>query len=212
VAKFKKINIFGSPDIRKILIIRGALGSIGMPIHFTSLNLIDPSDTISVFSCNVVVVIIISRIYFKESISLAQIAAAFFILSGVILIAQPSFLFSKPLTTKNDTLEMISLNQTIIQSSDTTIKSVGLSLALCSGVIHALCTIVIKTASKANTHYSVINLYACYFGIPVSLFLSTGSVFTGFTPKNVSMLTEPEFLWETVYFLLSVVLSKTFFY
>ena len=183
IAKCKNLSSFGSKEVRKLLLIRGAIGAIGMPCHFTSLKLVDPSDTISVFSCNVIIIMFMSRIYLKEKISVVQIAAVLFILSGVMLIAQPSFLIHKKSSTLtlNDTITQVR-NHTEAGMSEAVMKAVGLGLAAVSGTIYALCTILIKTVTNSNTHFSIVNLYASYFGIPMTLLLSTISVTTGYMP------------------------------
>jgi len=202
----------GIKEARKFLIIRGVFGSIGLPCHFTSMKLVDPSDAISIFTCNIVFTAFISRIYLKERISLAQIGAVVFILTGIMFIAQPSFLINKTMIINNDTIALNSTNNDIkFGISEAVIKTVGLSMAAVSGIVYSVVSIVIKRMAKMNTHFSVMNLYASYFGIPMSLMLATTSVAAGYITKDISYLSEPEFIWDTLYAFLSILLSKIFF-
>lgn len=93
IAKYNKIEVFGSKKCRPLLFVRGIIGSFGMNAHYTSLKLIDPSDTIALFSSHVIFVVILSRIFLKEKIKASHVLAAFIVILGVLFIAQPSFLF-----------------------------------------------------------------------------------------------------------------------
>ena len=95
IAKYKGLALFGSKKCRPFLFTRGIIGTFGMSAHYTSLKLIDPSDTISLFSCHVIFVVILARIFLKEKIKASHNLAAVIVILGVIFIAQPSFLFPK---------------------------------------------------------------------------------------------------------------------
>ena len=169
------------------------------------------SDVIAIFSCNVIFIMVMSRFYLKEKLTIVHMLAVLVILSGVMLIAQPSFLIHKTGLTYNDTSMVIAhSNQTTSGFSMTVTKAIGYSLAAFSGMAYAIITILIKTSQKFKTHFSILNLFASYFGLPVSLGLSIASIATGYTHKDVTFLSEPEFVWDTFFAVTSVLMGKMY--
>ena len=95
IAKINKIELLGKSDSRKLLIFRGSISGVGLISLYSSIKLIDPSDAISLFSCNVIFVAILSRIYMKEKFTVLHILAMFIVVCGIFFITQPSFLIPK---------------------------------------------------------------------------------------------------------------------
>ena len=90
---YTKETFFGLKQSRKLLILRGSIGAISLiALHF-SVKLINPSDAGALINLHTVFVCFIARIFLKEKINLAQVTSLVMSLFGVMLIAQPSFIF-----------------------------------------------------------------------------------------------------------------------
>ena len=89
----------------KLLIWRGLLDGISFIGSYTSLKLIDPSDTISILATNIIFVVIFSRIFMKEKFVLMHFLALVLMICGILSITQPSLLFSK-----NNQYKMLSVS------------------------------------------------------------------------------------------------------
>ena len=96
IAIVTKNSLVGKRTDLKLLLGRGAISGIGLSAFYASIKLIDPSDAISLFSCNVIFVAILSRIFMKEKFTVLHLLALVFVVFGVFLITQPSFLIAKP--------------------------------------------------------------------------------------------------------------------
>lgn len=95
IAKATHHSTLGKRSDLKLLVFRGSISAVGLVSLYTSIKLIDPSDAISLFSCNVIFVAILSRIFLKEKFTVMHLMALIFVVCGVFLITQPSFLVSK---------------------------------------------------------------------------------------------------------------------
>jgi uncharacterized membrane protein len=94
VMQHKKLNFLGDSDNkqRRLLAMRGIIGTVGlMCLHF-SVKLIDPSDSVALFHTNVLIVAILSRFMLSEKLSIIQVAALMLTIVGVVFIAQPRML------------------------------------------------------------------------------------------------------------------------
>ena len=96
IAIVTKNSLVGKRTDLKLLLGRGAISGLGLSAFYASIKLIDPSDAISLFSCNVIFVAILSRIFMKEKFTVLHLLALVFVVFGVFLITQPSFLIAKP--------------------------------------------------------------------------------------------------------------------
>ena len=85
--------LLGPKESLKLLIARGSISGIGLVCLYLSIKMIDPSDATSLFSCNVIFVSILSRIFMKEKFTILHVIALVFVVCGTLLITQPSFLF-----------------------------------------------------------------------------------------------------------------------
>ena len=153
------------------------------------------------------------RFYLKEKLSIIHIFAMVIILSGVTFIAQPSFLITKTVVTHinisaNYSESPITHSNHTTLLSDTVSQTLGLSLALISGFIFALCTIIIKQLQNYKIHFSIVNSYTCYFGFPLTIALSAISIATGITPKDMTLINQPAFAWDVFYNVSSAILGK----
>ena len=102
-----KLDFFGPKNLRKILILRGVLGSLGLMALQYSVKLINPSDAVALLHLNSVLTTIFARIYLKEKFSLAHLACLLSAVLGVLFIAQPSFIFDKYTSNNNNATSVL---------------------------------------------------------------------------------------------------------
>lgn len=87
------------------------------------------------------------------------------------------------------------------------IKYFGYFAAILSGLIYAECSIIVKILSKENTHYSVVNLFASYFGVPITGSFVLFSLISGNEVKDISDQSM-SLLYEIAYNVLSGLLGN----
>lgn len=86
IARYNKLNIFGEKGDRKLLILRGVFGTIGLTTLHLSLKLIDPSDSVALFHTNVIIVALLARFILNEKFSLTHIFSLILAISGILSI------------------------------------------------------------------------------------------------------------------------------
>lgn len=70
IARLKGLNIFGQPEQRKLLLMRGIFGSIGF-ISFTfSVKLINPSDSAALLNTKIIIIAVLARVFLKEKFTI----------------------------------------------------------------------------------------------------------------------------------------------
>ena len=87
---------------------------------------------------------------------------------------------------------------------------VGLFFTLVSAFVTPITLIVWKKAQECQAHFSVINLYASYFGMPLTFFLASSLVLTGASTTDYSGELKPSFYWSLFYTVLSAFLGMLF--
>ena len=102
---------------------------------------------------------------------------------------------------------MLESNEFALSKSKGTFYTViGYLLVVYASLMNALATILIKRLSENKTHFSTINLYASYFGLPVSvIFMIIANQCLPSYAKDWSLVnSEPfSFVWEVIYALIS---------
>lgn len=186
------VSPFGPTDCRKLLLARGCLGPFCLLAMFISLKLIDPSDSIALFSFNVIFVAILGRIILKEKISIVHVFSTLVLLIGILLITQPSFII--------DPSKEMSLR-----------KYLGMLLAITSALLYAIITIIFKMMEPHGIHIFVINIYSAFFGIPICLLISVSLAFWCPNSRDLSKFYESraEFSLEILYLVISGILGKS---
>ena len=187
IALYKRLNLLGTKDQRKYLVIRGVFGAIGLECLYVSIRLVKPSDTTSLFACNVIFIAIISRIYLKEKFTVIHVIALVFIVVGVIFITQPSFIFAERKMLNSTMLNITLENSSFLYSSEF-LTSLGIGLALFSGCCFGTSAIFVKQLAKRNCHFTIVNLYASYFGLPVGIISSIIAYYSGIDSKDLSSI------------------------
>ena len=82
IALYNRENIFGPPDKRKMLIIRGVLGIFGLITLHLAVKFINPSDTVYIFHTKVILGVFIARFTLNEKFSFFHVVALFMVVSG----------------------------------------------------------------------------------------------------------------------------------
>ena len=186
IAMYKRLNLLGTREQRKYLVIRGVFGAIGLECLYVSIRLVKPSDTTSLFACNVIFIAIVSRIYLKEKFTVIHVLALVLIVVGVVFITQPSFLFAEE-NMFNSTLNITLENSAFLYSSEF-LTSLGIGLALFSGCCFGTSAIFVKQLAKRNCHFTIVNLYASYFGLPVGIASSLIAYYSKLDTKDLSSI------------------------
>ena len=89
IALSKDLNLLGPEPNRKLLVLRGLIGAIGLSCKFTAIELLSPSNLKSFFSSRIVFGAILGRMFMKEKIGTVQLFSIFLLLSGVLAIILP---------------------------------------------------------------------------------------------------------------------------
>jgi drug/metabolite transporter (DMT)-like permease len=156
---------------RKLLIIRGVFGAIGILAVAFSIKLINPSDTIAILSCKVILISICSKLFLKEKHSIIHIISICMAILGVLLISQPNFLIDL----FRDKLNSTVYATTLANFSSYTVSNsqiIGVSLAVLAAISVTVIYTITKKICENDIQVSVIMLYASYFGVPATLFVS----------------------------------------
>lgn len=200
-----RASLVGQRVNLKLLLARGSVSVGGVIAYLAAMKLIDPSDAVSLFSCNVIFVAILSRIFMKEKFTVLHFFAFIFFVPGILFITQPSFLVTID-TQLNHTIVLESNEFALSKSKGTFYTVIGYLLVVYASLMNALATILIKRLSENKTHFSTINLYASYFGLPVSvIFMIIANQCLPSYAKDWSLVnSEPfSFVWEVIYALIS---------
>lgn len=92
-------DVLGKPGLRKYMWIRGLCGSAGMMCAYCSISYLRVADAVTLTYSRMMFVPFIARILLREKISTLELILAILSLAGVVLIAQPPFLFPVSATT-----------------------------------------------------------------------------------------------------------------
>lgn len=90
------ISPWGEPQARKLLVLRGLLGFVGLTCFFYAITKLPLSDATVIQYTNPIFTAIVAGIFLRERVGRAEILAGLGSLVGVALIAKPSFLFGGP--------------------------------------------------------------------------------------------------------------------
>lgn len=86
--------------------------------------------------------------------------------------------------------------------------SVGYFFSLLSAIILAVAYFVTKKLNNRKTHYSLINLFTAFFGLPISICFVIVSNQAGYDIKDFSQIYESSFVWDVIYVLISAATSN----
>eukprot|EP00553_Chaetoceros_curvisetus_P013303 CAMPEP_0204637020 /NCGR_PEP_ID=MMETSP0717-20131115/35392_1 /ASSEMBLY_ACC=CAM_ASM_000666 /TAXON_ID=230516 /ORGANISM="Chaetoceros curvisetus" /LENGTH=375 /DNA_ID=CAMNT_0051656269 /DNA_START=22 /DNA_END=1149 /DNA_ORIENTATION=- len=141
----------GNRRQRCIVIGRGIAGGFGFCCYFFSIKSLPIGDAITLFSLYPIVTLFLARVFLGEMIRCLNLFAALVSLIGAILIAGPSFLFTK---THNDSPKNHHL---------------GYIAALVGSVAGAVVLVLTRQAGKQNVHAFQLIFSWSIFSIALSL-------------------------------------------
>ena len=198
IALITKQNLLGPKEMRKILFLRGFIGTISVLCLHVSVKFINPSDTTSLFNLSIVFVPIIARFYIKEKFSIMHLIALVISILGVLFIAQPAFLFqqnSQLIISNNYTNNLTNITTSALNASFN--KIFGISIGLLSAFLSAVVAVLLKKLTIKKVHYSVTIIYASYVGIPVSILISLIMYLTSSQKHNMELVQDmPSVLYQ----------------
>lgn len=82
IAFYNRVNLIGPEKDRKLLLLRGCLGVIGLTTIYVSIKFIDPSDAVSLFHAKMILVTILARFVLNEKLSFIHIFSLKMALTG----------------------------------------------------------------------------------------------------------------------------------
>ncbi|CAF0911128.1 unnamed protein product [Brachionus calyciflorus] len=171
IGVYRRENLLGEYGQRKILFFRGVFGTIGLLLITISFKTINPSDTVSLVNCSIIIVSVLSRFILKEKFTICHLVALTMTSIGVVLISQPSFLM------KNNELHKEMSREICLK------KLMGMCFALIGAFCSATVSILLKKLANKKVHYSIAVIYASYIGLPICSAISLFMLFTGRVKK-----------------------------
>ena len=93
IIMYTKRTFLGPKESRKLLILRGSMSTLALLASHFALKLINPSDAVSLFNLNTIILSIMARFILKEKINLAHLICLVLSMLGVVFIVQPSVIF-----------------------------------------------------------------------------------------------------------------------
>lgn len=76
---------------------------------------------------------------------------------------------------------------------------VGILATIFSAFVEPCCAIIIKKVQKHNTHFSIVNSYASYFGIPTTLMLISLVTASGQSTTDYSQMSTNNKFYESLF-------------
>lgn len=204
IISITKINFFGPKESRKLLMFRGFFGALALiALHF-SVKMINPSDAVALLHLNSVIVTLFARCFLNEKMSIAHLTCLSMSIIGVFFIGQPAFIFDKINVVQREVSNSSYALRGSESSETNVVFFIGISLAIFAATLSAAVAVILKKLSNNKVHYSVATIYACYFGGPVSLLISSVMLFSGITEKDPALLDNiPSFSLQVAYSLAS---------
>lgn len=91
--KLNNLELFGPREQRKLLLLRGVVGSASVIATYFSIKYLDISDVETLTNSCVIITAIISRVFLNEKLTVCHVVALVLTICGVLFIVRPSFLF-----------------------------------------------------------------------------------------------------------------------
>jgi len=154
--KTKLIN--GSINLILLQIIRTIIATSGFFLFYTSYRYIPLPDLTTCRYTQVVWTAILAMIIFHERISISTVLAIIFTLTGVIFVAQPTFLFQNPQILSNKSQTIFNRTADIDYESDKSYRLLGLCLALGCSVSLSFSMVLNKKLLMSKIPQSIIML------------------------------------------------------
>lgn len=150
--------IHGSNKLILLQIIRTMIGSSGLFLFFLSYRYIPLPDLTTCRYTQVVWTAILAMIVFHDRISISTILAIILTLTGVVLVAQPTFLFPNQSSPVNQTKIVVNRTADIDFESDKSYRLLGLCLALACALSISCSMVLNKKLIVSKIPQSIIML------------------------------------------------------
>ncbi|CAF0784955.1 unnamed protein product [Rotaria sordida] len=201
----KKKLINGSINLIILQIVRTILATSGLFLFYMSYRYIPLPDLTTCRYTQVVWTAILSMIIFRERISISTILAIILTLTGIVLVAQPTFLFNNHqlLLIKNKIITINKLNYTNFEA-DQSYRSLGLCLALGCALSISFSMILNKKLLISKIPQSIIMLEFSLFNLFLLILYHIYNRFILFKYVNHTMFT-----WQ-YYLATSIALMQVF--
>jgi drug/metabolite transporter (DMT)-like permease len=196
IAKYNKVNVFGTKEQKILLHFRGIIGVFALLSIYTGLKFIDPSDVVSITHASLIITAALARGFLKEKLTIAHFVSTILTILGILLICKPKFLFktnsfkdlrnqsSFNLNSSSEILNFTMSGKTDVSENINTV--IGVSICLLGAFALGVVQIVMKKLCIKKCHYTVLTLYAVYYGAPISLAISLIFIFIGKSHQNTS--------------------------
>ena len=143
---FRSLDISPWGHNKRLLLMRGFAGFMGLSCYFYAINHLPLADATVIQFCNPMLAALIAVFALKESIRGWDIVATLFSMAGVVLVAQPSFLFA----------------------SGTPLDPLAVVVGVVGAIFSAVAYVVIRRLG-ATEHHMVVVLYFPLVTGPASL-------------------------------------------
>ena len=90
----RRLGIYPWGNHKTLLLMRGFAGFMGLSCYFYAINRLPLADATVIQFCNPMLAALIASVALKERLRGLDVFATLFSMAGVVLVAQPSFLFA----------------------------------------------------------------------------------------------------------------------
>lgn len=142
------LDIIGSPEMFKFLIIRAATGSTGSILHYQSIQRLPVGDAVTLLFTSTVFSAILAFIFLKEPLQIVDCLMIALTFSGVILVSKPTLIFGGEIEEGKVKGEIIA----------------GVLFGLASGLMNGCTMVVLRKLGQQKTDPSLNILYYSFLG------------------------------------------------
>jgi drug/metabolite transporter (DMT)-like permease len=143
---FRSLDISPWGNNKRLLLMRGFAGFMGLSCYFYAINHLPLADATVIQFCNPMLAALIASFTLKETLRGAEIVATVLSMTGVVLVAQPTFLFS----------------------AGAALDPVAVTVGLVGAIFSAVAYVVIRRLG-ATEHHMVVVFYFPLITGPLSL-------------------------------------------
>jgi len=140
------LGIYPWGNNKRLLLMRGFAGFMGLSCYFYAINHLPLADATVIQFCNPMLAALIAAVALKERLRGLDVFATLFSMAGVVLVAQPSFLFS----------------------SGVPLDPVAVVIGIVGAIFSAIAYVVIRRLGSTE-HHMVVVLYFPLVTGPASL-------------------------------------------
>ena len=155
----------GMPEVRRIVLLRGVIGSLGFINFYYTMSALPIGGAISLLSLYPILTIAVAQFYLGEPVRMVQALAALASVVGAVLISRPTLIFYY------DNID----DATTGASTSTDIDPLGYATAMLGSCCASAVVVLIRKAGKIGAHTLQLLFSWCIFGILLSLLIGVCS-------------------------------------